>query len=139
MVDWKKVREEFPVCKKYVYLNPAGGSPVSRSAAVEGKRFYDEMLEFGDTYWDRWLERTENVRNTLAVGEAILPPYPIPIPGAKMRNNPRSAVFSVNGLFRFRSFSSSVIVALARDPSGPVKLISTRIPLLIVPQRSARC
>ena len=66
MVDWKKVREEFPVCKKYVYLNPAGGSPVSKSAATEGKRFYDEMLEFGDTYWETWLGRTEKVRSQLA-------------------------------------------------------------------------
>jgi cysteine desulfurase / selenocysteine lyase len=66
MVDWQKVREEFPVCEKYVYLNPAGGSPVSKSAADEGKRFYDEMLEFGDTYWETWLERTEKVRNDLA-------------------------------------------------------------------------
>lgn len=66
MVDWKEVRKEFPVCEKYVYLNPAGGSPVSKSAADEGKRFYDEMLEFGDTYWDTWLERTEQVRTQLA-------------------------------------------------------------------------
>ena len=66
MTDWKEVRKEFPVCEKYVYLNPAGGSPVSKSAADEGKRFYDEMLEFGDTYWDTWLERTENVRSSLA-------------------------------------------------------------------------
>jgi selenocysteine lyase/cysteine desulfurase len=66
MVDWNKVREEFPVCKKYVYLNPAGGSPVSQSAADEGKRFYDEMLEFGDTHWEKWLERTEKVRKELA-------------------------------------------------------------------------
>lgn len=66
MVDWNKVRDEFPVCKKYVYLNPAGGSPVSQSAADEGKRFYDEMLEHGDTYWETWLERTEGIRSELA-------------------------------------------------------------------------
>ena len=66
MVNWQKIRDEFPVCKKYVYLNPAGGSPVSQSAASEGKRFYDEMLEFGDTYWEKWLGRTEKVRNNLA-------------------------------------------------------------------------
>lgn len=66
MTNWSKVREEFPVCKKYVYLNPAGGSPVSQSAATEGKRFYDEMLEFGDTYWEKWLVRTEEVRSALA-------------------------------------------------------------------------
>lgn len=66
MTDWNKIREEFPVCKKYVYLNPAGGSPVSLSAATEGKRFYDEMLKFGDTYWNVWLERTEKVRTQLS-------------------------------------------------------------------------
>lgn len=66
MVDWNEVRKEFPVCEKYVYLNPAGGSPVSKIAAKEGKRFYDEMLEFGDTYWETWLERSELVRSSLA-------------------------------------------------------------------------
>ncbi len=66
MVNWSEIRKEFPVCEKYVYLNPAGGSPVSKSAADEGKRFYDEMLEFGDTYWETWLERTEKVRSSLA-------------------------------------------------------------------------
>lgn len=66
MTDWNEIRKEFPVCEKYVYLNPAGGSPVSKSAAEEGKRFYNEMLEFGDTYWETWLERTEKVRSSLA-------------------------------------------------------------------------
>lgn len=66
MIDWDKIREEFPVCKKMVYLNPAGGSPVSMSAATEAKRFYDEMLEHGDTYFDTWLQRTEEIRTRLA-------------------------------------------------------------------------
>jgi cysteine desulfurase / selenocysteine lyase len=66
MNNWNDIREEFPVCKKMVYLNPAGGSPVSKSAANEGKRFYDEMLEYGDTYWDEWVRRTEEVRGKLA-------------------------------------------------------------------------
>jgi cysteine desulfurase / selenocysteine lyase len=66
MVNWSEIREEFPVCNKMVYLNPAGGSPVSKSAANEGKRFYDEMLEYGDTYWDNWLMRTGEVRGKLA-------------------------------------------------------------------------
>ena len=66
MVDWKEVRKEFPVCEKYVYLNPAGGSPMSKSASNESKRFYNEMLEIGDTFWPIWLEQTEAVRTTLA-------------------------------------------------------------------------
>jgi len=66
MVDWNEVRKEFPVCDKYVYLNPAGGSPMSRSASEAGQLFYKEMLEFGDTYWETWLERTEKTRSLLA-------------------------------------------------------------------------
>ncbi len=66
MVNWEIIREEFPVCKRMVYLNPAGGSPMSKSAAAEGTRFYSEMLEYGDTYWDNWLVRTEEVRGKLA-------------------------------------------------------------------------
>ena len=65
-MDWEKVRAEFPLCKKYTYLNAAGGSPVSASAATEAKRFYDEMLYEGDNYWDEWLQRTEAVRGKLA-------------------------------------------------------------------------
>ncbi|MFO7655816.1 MAG: aminotransferase class V-fold PLP-dependent enzyme [Bacteroidales bacterium] len=66
MINWEEIRDLFPVCRKFVYLNAAGGSPVSYPAAAEGKRFYDEMLNEGDTYWDRWLERTEEVRRTVA-------------------------------------------------------------------------
>jgi selenocysteine lyase/cysteine desulfurase len=65
-MDWERVRAEFPVCQKYTYLNAAGGSPVSSSAANEAKRFYDEMWSEGDNFWDEWLLRTENVRTKLA-------------------------------------------------------------------------
>lgn len=36
-------------------------------ASVEGKRYFDEMLLYGDTCWDEWLERTDEVRNKLAL------------------------------------------------------------------------
>lgn len=49
-----------------VYLNAAGGSPMCVDASVEGKRYYDEMLLYGDTCWDEWLNRTESVRDKLA-------------------------------------------------------------------------
>lgn len=35
-------------------------------ASVEGKRYFDEMLLYGDLCWDDWLERTEQVRESLA-------------------------------------------------------------------------
>lgn len=66
MTNWQDIRNEFPVCADYVYLNPAGGSPLSKTAAAEGKRYFDEMLEKGDIYWDTWLERAKSVRKKIA-------------------------------------------------------------------------
>jgi len=66
MIDWNEIRAKFPAATNYVYLNGAGGAPMSVEAASEGKRFYDEMLAGGDTYWDEWLVRKEEVRAKLA-------------------------------------------------------------------------
>ena len=63
---WKDLREEFPVCKDYVYLNAAGGSPISASAANQAKRYYDEMLIHGDNLYEEWLDHTEEVRSSVA-------------------------------------------------------------------------
>jgi selenocysteine lyase/cysteine desulfurase len=65
-MDWNIIRSYFPATKNYVYLNPAGGSPMPIQAANEGKLFYDQMLNGGDAYWDEWLEKQEIVRNKLA-------------------------------------------------------------------------
>jgi cysteine desulfurase / selenocysteine lyase len=66
MIDWNQIRERFPAATNFVYLNCAGGAPMSDIAANEGKRFYDEMLSGGDTFWNEWLERKESVRLKLA-------------------------------------------------------------------------
>lgn len=39
---------------------------MSRSASEAGKQFYAEMLEFGDTLYDSWMERTESTRKKVA-------------------------------------------------------------------------
>ena len=39
---------------------------MSRSASDAGKQFYTEMLEFGDTLYDSWMERTESTRKKVA-------------------------------------------------------------------------
>jgi len=49
-----------------VYLNAAGGSPMCVNSSVEGKRYFDEMLLYGDTCWDEWIERTETIREKTA-------------------------------------------------------------------------
>jgi cysteine desulfurase / selenocysteine lyase len=66
MVNWNEIRKAFPVCDKYIYLNPAGGSPLSANACQESRRFYDEMLEWGDIPYDNWIKQTEQVRTKIA-------------------------------------------------------------------------
>ncbi len=65
-VNWEAVRARFPACSNVTYLNAAGGSPMCADAAIEGKRYFDEMLLYGDVCWDEWLERTKRVRYNLA-------------------------------------------------------------------------
>lgn len=66
MINWQNIRKQFPVLEKYIYLNPAGGSPMSVMAAEAGKRYFDEMVAEGDVPYERWMERTEDVRGKLA-------------------------------------------------------------------------
>ena len=66
MVNWENIRKQFPAAEKYAYFNIAGGAPLSSKAANECKRFYDEMLQEADTYWEKWLERTEETRAKVA-------------------------------------------------------------------------
>ena len=63
---WQEVRKEFPVCNDFIYLNSAGGSPISASAAIQAKQYYDEMLEHGDNLYEQWLEKVEATRNAVA-------------------------------------------------------------------------
>jgi cysteine desulfurase / selenocysteine lyase len=65
-VDWGLVRAEFPAASRYTYLNTAGAPPLSRRAAGEARRYYDEMQADGDLPWPRWLEQVEGVRVRVA-------------------------------------------------------------------------
>ncbi len=65
-MNWNEVRAQFPACEKYTYLNPAGGSPVSKAVYAAASGFYKEMLEEGDTLYETWLEKTEKTRERLA-------------------------------------------------------------------------
>jgi cysteine desulfurase/selenocysteine lyase len=66
MFDWEKIRLDFPVCERTVYLNSAGGGPVPRAVMEAAAGFYREMMEGGDARWDEWLERREIIRGRIA-------------------------------------------------------------------------
>lgn len=64
--DWNSARALFPALRKYVFVNAAGGAPLSRPVAEAGARYYREALEHGDAYWESWLNRLEDARKGLA-------------------------------------------------------------------------
>ena len=65
-MDWDQVRALFPALENQVYLNTAGGGPLSERAAAAGARYYEQSLRDGDVHWDEWLEEVETVRRQLA-------------------------------------------------------------------------
>ncbi len=65
-MDWTEARRLFPAVEKNVYLNTAGGGPLSERSAAAGREYYEQALRDGDIHWDEWLERVEEVRRKLA-------------------------------------------------------------------------
>jgi selenocysteine lyase/cysteine desulfurase len=66
MIDWERIRRDFPVTERVAYLNSAGGGPIARVVAYEAARFYREMMMEGDAGWDEWLARREEIRRRVA-------------------------------------------------------------------------
>ena len=66
MVDWSKIRAEFPVTSNSTYLNTAAAGPLARSTAQAGAFYYEQMMNDGDVHWDEWLARREEVRAQVA-------------------------------------------------------------------------
>lgn len=66
MVNWKKVRNQFPALKDQVYLNAASVSPVPRIVAKAGQKYYEELANYNTTAWDGWEKKREEARNGVA-------------------------------------------------------------------------
>jgi selenocysteine lyase/cysteine desulfurase len=63
---WSELRQDFPALKNYVYLNAAAASPTPKTVREAVTQFYRELEEAGDSCWDEWLARVEEVRAKLA-------------------------------------------------------------------------
>ena len=66
MINWAEVRAKFPVTSNSVYLNTAAAGPLADSTAKAGALYYEQMMNDGDTHWDAWLARCEDVRRQVA-------------------------------------------------------------------------
>ncbi len=66
-INWDELREEeFPSLKNVVYLKAAGGSPISTSAYQSGVKYFNEMLNYGDIFWDQYFNELNSVRKKVA-------------------------------------------------------------------------
>jgi selenocysteine lyase/cysteine desulfurase len=66
MIDWDEIRKRFPVTENSTYLNSAAAGPLSFATHAAATRYYEQMRDDGDTHWDEWLEKREEVRRKVA-------------------------------------------------------------------------
>jgi selenocysteine lyase/cysteine desulfurase len=65
--NWAKIREEeFPSLKNIINLKAAGGSPISKSAYNSGIKYLNDMLNYGDIYWDEYFGDLNSIREKIA-------------------------------------------------------------------------
>ena len=64
--DWDEIRSDFPGLRDKVYLNAAATSLIPRPVRETVDAFYREHEEAGETHWDEWLRRREEIRGRVA-------------------------------------------------------------------------
>ncbi|MHA2049881.1 MAG: aminotransferase class V-fold PLP-dependent enzyme [Promethearchaeota archaeon] len=50
-----------------VHLKAAGGSPISTSAYESGVKYFDDLLNCGDVYWDEYFSELNSIREKVAM------------------------------------------------------------------------
>jgi len=66
MINWNNIREEFPVTKKYVYLNHAAVSPLSNRTFRAMRDFLEDATQNGAVNSFRWYETIRSCRKNVA-------------------------------------------------------------------------
>jgi cysteine desulfurase / selenocysteine lyase len=66
MPDWVKLRDDFPITKKYAYLANAAIAPIPVPVYNEVSRFYQDVLNHGQTLWEDWEIKMEQTRDISA-------------------------------------------------------------------------
>src|ERR1043165_3914992 len=66
MIDWISIRQQFPVTKRFAYLNSAAAGAVSIRARAAAAGYYEKMMSDGDVHWNQWLAQREAARERVA-------------------------------------------------------------------------
>jgi selenocysteine lyase/cysteine desulfurase len=56
MIDWEKIRKDFPITENITYFQSAAMSPIPQPVFNAIKENYRKILEYGDIYWDDDME-----------------------------------------------------------------------------------
>lgn len=65
-VNWAAYREEFPVTRRWAFLNHAAVAPLSRPARDAATAWLADQTDNGDVHEARWGSRVEEVRGSVA-------------------------------------------------------------------------
>jgi cysteine desulfurase / selenocysteine lyase len=63
---WEKIRKDFPITRKCIYLDHAAGGPIPVPVFEKVKKYYQENIEDADFAWMPWVKRREEARRTVA-------------------------------------------------------------------------
>jgi len=66
MPNWSKLREDFPITKKYAYLANAAIAPIPSAVSNEVLHFYQDAMNYGQLQWDKWEAKMEQTRDLYA-------------------------------------------------------------------------
>jgi selenocysteine lyase/cysteine desulfurase len=66
MPDWNKLRDDFPITNRYVYLANAAIAPIPTPVYNEVLKFYDGAVNHGQTLWNEWDTKMEKTRDLYA-------------------------------------------------------------------------
>jgi selenocysteine lyase/cysteine desulfurase len=66
MPNWKKLRDDFAVTKKYAYLANAAIAPIPVPVYNKVSEFYSEVLNHGETSWNQWVVKAEETKDLCA-------------------------------------------------------------------------
>lgn len=66
MVNWSKIRRDFPIAKRFIYLDHASASPLPLPVHRKIQSYYNELAGFADFSWNRWVSQREKVREDVA-------------------------------------------------------------------------
>jgi selenocysteine lyase/cysteine desulfurase len=66
MPNWNKLRDDFAVTKKYVYLANAAIAPIPAPVYNKVSEFYSEVLNHGEVSWNQWVGKTEETKDLCA-------------------------------------------------------------------------